>query len=132
MVDRSVVAMGNRYVIRWMRYRDAYPAQEYLEGLGAEAQRTRERLLALATMMAAAGQLPSTAHGHFLSGAYREIFEFKPFGHRIFAFLHGTTLYLACGAPKRAPKAQEGDHVRAMNLRAEYFAGLKPTKGGRT
>lgn len=129
MVDRSIVVMGNRYVVRWMRFRNSYPALDYLENLTSDAERIRERLLSLVTFMAEAGQLPSAQHGHFLSGAYRQIFEFKPIGHRIFAFIDGTTLYLTSGAPKRSPKAQAGDYERAMNLRAEFYSRKKPKTG---
>ena len=129
MVDRSIIAMGNRYVVRWMRFRNAYPAQDYLETLGAEAARVRARLRVLATMMAEAGQLPGTQHGHFLSGPYHQIFEFKPYGHRIFAFVDGTTIYLTSGAPKRSKKAQDGDYERAMNLRAEFYSRRQPNQG---
>lgn len=129
MVDRSIVAMGNCFVIRWMRFKNSYPAQDYLESLISDRERVRARLRALATKMAEAGQLPSTQHGHFLAGAYREIFEFKPLGHRIFAFIDGTTVYLTSGAPKRAQKAQQSDYERAKNMREEFYSRRKPKKG---
>ncbi len=129
MVDVSIIVMGDSLVIRWMRYNKSFPAQDYLQSLGSEIDRIQARLLALTTMMAESGRLPSTQHGHYLKSPYSEIFEFKPFGHRFFAFVDGTTMYLTNGAPKRAPKAQQGDYKQAAHLRADYFAKKKPKKG---
>ena len=120
---------GECYVIRWMRFRNSYPAQDYLESLNADSDRVKARLFALATMLADSGQVPSTQHGHFLSGPFSKVFEFKPFGHRFFAFVDGTTVYLTNGAPKRAKKAQEGDYQQALNLRTEFYTKKKPKKG---
>ena len=89
MVDRSIVVMGERFVVRWMRYKNSYPAQQYLNGLGADALKVEARLLVLATRMAEHGALPDGTHGHQLSSPYEEIFEFKPHNHRFMSFSDG-------------------------------------------
>lgn len=126
MVDRSLIALGEHFVVRWMRYRQAYPAQRYLERLGAERIKVEARLLALCLRMAEHGHLPDPAHGHWLAMPFDSIFEFKPHGHRFFAFADGSTLYLTNGAPKRKAKVQVGDYALAERLRLDYFGKRYP------
>jgi hypothetical protein len=122
VVDHSIAAIGDALVIRYMRYRDSFPAKEYLAGVDRPA---RARFEALAGMLAERGRLPSSAHGHQLAGEYAELYELKPLGHRVFGFWHGTTLYLTNGAPKRAAKAQQGDYDTALRLRADFYERLR-------
>ena len=129
MVDRSLIVMGDRYVVRWMRYSNAFPAQDYLENLGADYPRVEARLLALATTMAEQGRLPSKSHGHFLEAPFEEIFEFKPFSHRFFGFFDGQMLYLTNGAPKRNQKAQNADYVAAKRMQSAFFARTHSKRG---
>lgn len=131
MIDKSIVLMGERYVIRWMRYRNSFPAYEYLRGL-ADADRVEARFRALAAMFADNGRLPSDTHGHWLSSPFETLFEFKPFGHRLIGFEDGSNFYVAYGAPKRNKKAQNGDYQTAENLRQNFLVGIasKTKKGG--
>lgn len=119
LVDRSIIAMGTTYVVRYMRFRNAYPAEDYLNAVG---EAVKARMLVLAQHLARDGCLTTDQNGHWLDAPFSEIYEFKPQKHRIFAFRHGTSIYLACGAPKRRAKAQRGDYVRAVSLRNDFFA----------
>ncbi|WP_337170177.1 type II toxin-antitoxin system RelE/ParE family toxin [Gemmatimonas aurantiaca] len=118
MVDLSIVAMGDARVVRYMRHKGRYPAKDYLDEM---PERDRARFFALAKRMADIGHLPSETHGHQLRGEYSDLFEFKPGDSRIFAFLHGTSLYLTSGAPKKKPKTQESDYAEAKNLRRDFL-----------
>jgi hypothetical protein len=118
MVDLTIVAMGEAFVVRFMRYKGRYPAMEYLNGM---PERDRARFLAYAKRMAEFGRLPSESHGHQLRGDFADLFEFKPGDSRIFAFFYGTSLYLTSGAPKRKAKAQRGDYAEAINLRRDFL-----------
>lgn len=121
MVDLSIIAMGDAYVVRYMRYRGRYPAKDFLDACD---EAVRVRLLALAQRMAIYGRLPSDAHGHQLKSPYAVLFEFKPLGARVMAFFHGKDVYLTNGAPKRKPKAQAGDYDVALNMRADFYDQL--------
>ena len=121
MVDRSLVAMGACYVVRYMRFRARYPAQEFIDAQPAAA---RVRVVALARRLADVGRLPDSTHGHFLKAPYDQIFELKPPGVRVFGFFHERNLYLTHGAPKKKVKEQAGDYATAERLRADFFARL--------
>ena len=118
MVDLSIVAMGDALVVRFMRYKGSYPAKSYIDEM---PERDRARFLALAKRMADFGRLPSESHGHQLRGEFSDLFEFKPGDSRVFAFVHGTSLYLTSGAPKRKSKAQLSDYQVALNLRRDFL-----------
>ena len=128
MVDRSIVAMGERFVVRWMRYKNSYPAQQYIEDLASE--KVEARLLALASRIAEHGSLPDGTHGHQLGAPYQELFEFKPFGHRFIAFFDDRNIYLTNGAPKKNKKAQVSDYAVAEKMRKDFFNKKNPTKKG--
>ena len=122
MVDRSLIVMGPQYVVRWMRFRQEYPAQEYLHSLGADSAKVEGRLITLLEWMANTGYLPDPAQGHWLSRPYDGIFEFKPLRHRFFSFITGRTIYLTNGAPKRKRNAQEADYALADRMRRDFLA----------
>ena len=110
--------MGDALVVRFMRYKGSYPAKSYIDEM---PERDRARFLALAKRMADFGRLPSESHGHQLRGEFSDLFEFKPGDSRVFAFVHGTSLYLTSGAPKRKSKAQLSDYQVALNLRRDFL-----------
>lgn len=110
--------MGDRYVVRYMKYRGSYPGKDFLD---ACTDPVRVRFVALAQRMAVAGRLPTDAHGHQLKPPYADLFEFKPGNVRVFAFFHGKDLYVTSGAPKRKGKAQANDYEAALNLRADFY-----------
>jgi hypothetical protein len=122
VVDKSIIAMGERYVVRFMRHKGSYPADDFLNRECDEA--IRARFVALAKRMADFGRLPSEIHGHQLRGKYATLFEFKPHGARLFAFFHETNLYVTSGAPKRKDRAQEKDYEVALGLRSDFYAQL--------
>jgi hypothetical protein len=118
MVDHSILAIGGALVVRFMRYKGRYPAKDFLDSMPTK---DRARLIALAKRMAETGSLPVPAHGHQLRGNYSDLFEFKPGDSRVFGFFHNSNLYLTSGAPKKKPKAQEGDYLEALNMRADFY-----------
>jgi hypothetical protein len=118
LVDKSIVAMGTRYVVRYMRYKNSYPAEDYLTAAG---EAVKARMLVLAKYFARDGRLPTEENGHWLHGKFAVLYEFKPHGHRLMSFTDGSTLYLVSGAPKRRGKAQNGDYEFALTLRLDYL-----------
>jgi hypothetical protein len=121
LVDTSIVYLGKRYVVRFMRYEGSYPAQDYV--LSATGP-IRARFLALGRRLGDDGRLPDRSHGHFLEPPYEEIYELKPLSGRVFGFFYKRNLYLTNGAPKKRPKAQESDYKLALRLRKDFFDNL--------
>lgn len=110
--------MGTRYIVRYMRYKNSYPAEDYLNGAG---EAVKARMLVLAKSFARDGRLTTEENGHWLHGKFNVLYEFKPHGHRLMGFTDGANMYLLSGAPKRRGKAQNGDYEFAFTLRADYF-----------
>jgi hypothetical protein len=117
--------MGRVCVVRYMRYRNSYPARTFIDGM---PKGHRERFFASAVRFANDGRLPSDAMGHYLDPPYAEIYEFKPGGWRVFGFRHAQNLYLLSGAKKKNPKAQESDYIVAENMRVNFLSNLVPKR----
>jgi hypothetical protein len=131
MVDRSIVVMGERFIVRWMRYKNSFPAQEYLHDLASDSEKVEARLLSLAGRIAEHGSLADGTHGHQLGAPYEEIFEFKPHAHRFMAFFDGCNIYLTNGAPKKNKKAQQSDYAIAEKMRKDFFQKKISKKGSK-
>ena len=113
--------MGDRYVIRYMRYRNRFPALEYVLSLSDEARAT---FLAYTRHFADFGPLPGESRGRWLRANYRGIYEFKPRQDRVFGFLHEHRLMLTNGAPKKNAKEQRTDYDVAVRMRDDFYANL--------
>jgi hypothetical protein len=123
VVDNSFIAMGDAYVVRYMRFQNAFPAQDFIRS-SDRLPGEHSKFLAQAGIMARFGRLPTTTHGHWLQGDYCVLYEFKPGSARLFAFQHLHNLYVVSGAPKRKPKAQNADFDHAMHLRQDFLDNL--------
>lgn len=126
LVDRSIIVMGKLFVVRYMRYRDSYPGQEFIDGAD---ELTRAKFMAFATALANAGRLPDGTHGHFLQGAYSKIYELKPGKSRVLGFFHERNIYITNGAPKKKRKEQEKDYEEAGRLRDDFYYLVNRKKG---
>jgi hypothetical protein len=115
--------MGALFVVRYMRYDDSYPAQDYVNGATGSV---RARFFALARMLAEFGRLPDGTQGHFLKPPFADIYEMKPGSGRVFGFFHERTIYLTNGADKKKPKQQKSDYEEASRLRDDFYARLVP------
>lgn len=113
--------MGSAKVVRFMRHGAGFPARDFLDA----HEELEPAFLAMATQYAETGRIVLRERGHWLSGPFRQIFEFKPRRGRIFAFEHESMLYLTNGAMKTAKaKAQESDYQRALVLRQDFYDKL--------
>jgi hypothetical protein len=110
--------MGTLYVVRYMRFKNCYPVEDYLNLTG---DAVKARMLVLAKHFAKEGRLSTDENGHWLHGDYAQLYEFKPGKHRVIGFIDGTSMYLAVGAPKRRAKAQDGDYRHALTLQNDFF-----------
>lgn len=125
MVDRTIIAFGARLVVRYMRFRNAFPAEEFYR----EADRPdRVRFDALARYLAEHGRLPDDSHGHFLKGRYSDVFELKPRGSRFFGFFYERNFYVTNGAPKKKKKEQEADYEIASTMRRDFLARISRSR----
>lgn len=118
--------MGKRLVVRYMRYRDRYPGQEFIDGLDTA---TRAKFIAQAHVFADTGRLPHETHGHFLRGEHSKVYEFKPGKVRVFGFFHEQSVYITSGAPKKKSKEQQKDYEEACRLREDFYNRLNRKKG---
>jgi hypothetical protein len=125
--DRSIIFIGQTLVVRYMRYRNSYPAQQYVD---AATEAIRTRFLALARQLAERGEIVNYSHGHFLADPYSEIFELKPRDGRVLGFFHGRNFYVVHGAKKKNAKAQNSDYEIAEQLRQDFFSRLRKAKKG--
>lgn len=127
MEDRSIIFIGQTLVVRYMRYRNSYPAQQYVD---AATEAIRTRFLALARQLAERGEIVNHSHGHFLAHPYSEIFDLKPRDGRVLGFFHGRNFYVVHGAKKKNAKAQNSDYEIAEQLRQGFFSRLRKAKKG--
>ncbi|MDB4893591.1 MAG: hypothetical protein JWL61_5446 [Gemmatimonadetes bacterium] len=126
-MDPALLAWGKWFCISYLGTAETgFPAKDALDAvLGVEGKRVRARLLALAQRMADHGHL-TREHGHWLESPYKEIYEFKPYAFRVFAFLDGKHLRVVSVAKKAKPRRQERDYDHANNLRTQWLAAKKP------
>lgn len=118
MVDLSWITSGPCRVIRYMKYRDRFPARDYLNAIPTSV---KAAVLAIAQQLADRDEILDWTRFHRLKGEYSDLYEFKPRGHRIFCFHYEQTTYLTNGGPKQNAKAQKSDYDVARNMRLDFI-----------
>jgi hypothetical protein len=118
LVDRSIIVMGRLFVVRYMRYKNSYPGQVYVDGAD---EAIRAKFIAYATMLANFGRLPDGTYGHHLKGDFTKIYELKPGAGRVLGFFYERSIYITNGAPKRKAKEQQKDYEEASRLRDDFY-----------
>jgi hypothetical protein len=125
VVDKSIVFLGEKLVVRYMRFGDTFPAEDYL----ATAPRPIcVRTLVIAERLANEGKIHNKQHAHFLEEPFQEIFELKPDGARVFGFFHERNFYLTNGARKKNAKAQQSDYRIAQQMRDDFIKRIDEQK----
>lgn len=108
--------------MRWLRHTDGIcHGKEFYEANSA----CKKALLAQARQIAikgAVGKQPE--NGHWLEGAYSELYQLKPGDFRFFGFRHLIDFFITSGATKDV-KNQEKDYAFALKLKHAFFAELK-------
>jgi hypothetical protein len=117
----SLIYLGQRYRVRWMRYNHDFPAKTFLLGYEDDFA----AFLARAEEMGDFGQMLKSK-GHPLTGKrYREIYEFKMPSTRAFGFAHDGDFIVTNAAKKQdTVKRQTPDYERALTLRQDYLDNL--------
>lgn len=105
--------------VRWMRYRHAFPAREFLEGFpddfGQFLQRCKE--------MALFGKIRLQNNGHQLTDdPYRDLHQFNMKVTRSWGYKDGRT-YVVLHAAKKRTTGQEPDYDRALKRLQDYLDG---------
>lgn len=93
---------------------DECPAKVYAQQVTGLEGKLRSSAMSLA-------QSPQRRHGnyeagHWLKGAFAELYEIKVGKHRFACFLRGNVFYVLCGFPKASRKAQARDYRSALKL----------------
>ena len=127
MIDQSLIWLGKLLVVRYMRYRSAYPARDFFESSCSSAERAR--FIAMARQLSETGKLPDATFGHFLKGRYAEIYEIKPHGTRFFGFFIDNVFYVTNAAKKKKSRDQETDYKRAVAMREDFLNRLAKATG---
>lgn len=122
LVDKSIVYLGAKLCVRYMRYTGRYPAKDYLDGANPMV---RARFVALTRLLGDYGELANESQGHFLKAPYDKIYELKPRDGRLFGFFHERNYYLTNGGPKQKVKRQQSDYATSEEMRVDFLRRMK-------